>query len=62
MTVEVNVRGGLPSATTSHAIAPGTSLLWQRRPAETEAAFRQRVRREAEAAGAAAVVFAGLPE
>lgn len=60
--VEVNVAGGLPGGAASHAIAPGTALTWQRRPAETEAAFRDRVRREAEAAGAAVVVVGGLDQ
>ena len=60
--VEIVVRGGLPGDGMSHACIPGTGLSWQRRPAETETAFRERVRTEAQAAGADALVFDGLPE
>ncbi len=59
---EIVVRGGLPGGGMAHACVPGTGLSWRRRPAETEAQFRERVRAEAQAAGADALVFDGLPE
>lgn len=59
---EIVIRGGLPGEPASHACAPGTAMSWQRRPAETAAAFLARVRAEAEAAGGATLIFDGLPE
>ena len=60
--VEIVIRGGLPGEAASHACAPGTALSWQRRPAETAAAFLARARAEAAAAGGATLIFGGLPD
>ena len=58
--LEIVLCGGMPDGgafTVAHV--PGSEVTWRRRPAETEAAFRDRVRREA--GEVRHIVFDGLP-
>lgn len=58
--LEIIICGGLPDgAAFSIAHIPGSAITWRRRPAETEAEFRDRVRREA--GEARHIIYDGLP-
>jgi len=58
--MEIVIKGGLQNDELQHAQAG--NLAWQRQPDEPEAAFKERVRAEALAAGNSFLIFGGLPE
>jgi hypothetical protein len=60
--MEIVVRGGLPGSDDDPTFATAGGIRWERAPAETLAAFRERAVAAATAAGERYIVIGGLPD